>query len=153
MYCDLVADSVIGGIQQEMVAAGVDVGGAEEQQERLADVDEATGAVDVVEPAEPTAAVEPAAAMEATGTADVVEPAEPTSAVEPGAVAATQATEDAPASADEPSASADEPSASASRGRAYGVGGRAYGFGGHTGGEARGGHLRIPETVQLLQCF
>jgi small subunit ribosomal protein S2 len=30
LYCDLVVDSVLDGIQQEMVAAGVDIGAAEE---------------------------------------------------------------------------------------------------------------------------
>ena len=30
LYCDLVVDSVLDGIQQEMVAAGVDIGAVEE---------------------------------------------------------------------------------------------------------------------------
>jgi small subunit ribosomal protein S2 len=37
LYCELVADAVLDGIQQEMVAAGVDLGAAEELEEPLPD--------------------------------------------------------------------------------------------------------------------
>jgi small subunit ribosomal protein S2 len=37
LYCDLVVDAVLDGIQQEMVAAGVDLGAAEEPMEAVAE--------------------------------------------------------------------------------------------------------------------
>lgn len=41
LYCDLVAEAVLDGIQQEMVAAGVDIGAAEDHHEAsFADADE-----------------------------------------------------------------------------------------------------------------
>jgi len=58
MYCDLIADSVLGGIQQEMVAAGVDIGAAEEHREQLDEVVEAVAVVE--ETAEPVDAAEAA---------------------------------------------------------------------------------------------
>jgi small subunit ribosomal protein S2 len=58
LYCDLVVDAVLDGIQQEMSASGVDLGAAEEPLEV---VPEAAG----VEPmAEPVTVAEPAAAAE-----------------------------------------------------------------------------------------
>ena len=84
MYCDLVADSVLGGIQQEMVAAGVDIGAAEDQQEIV------DGEAAVAEPADTAEPVE---------TADASEPAEAAPAAEPAPAA--EATEQAPASTEE----------------------------------------------------
>jgi small subunit ribosomal protein S2 len=63
LYCDLVVDAVLDGIQQEMSASGVDLGAAEEPLEVLPE--EAA-----VEPtAKPVAAAEPAA-----GTGNATEP-------------------------------------------------------------------------------
>lgn len=64
MYCDLVADSVLGGIQQEMVAAGVDIGAAEEQQEQFAEE------VEIVEPAGEVESFESTADSNDQGTGD-----------------------------------------------------------------------------------
>jgi small subunit ribosomal protein S2 len=81
MYCDLVADSVLGGIQEEMVAAGVDIGAQEEQQEILADDEEEEIAkpVEAAEPAEPAEPAEVAEPTESTETvvADAAEPQSP----------------------------------------------------------------------------
>ncbi len=43
LYCDLVVESVLDGIQQEMVAAGVDIGASEEPEEVSLGDDEAPG--------------------------------------------------------------------------------------------------------------
>jgi len=102
MYCDLVADSVLGGIQQEMVAAGVDIGAAEEQQEVVVDDEAAAETADAVEPAEPVKSVEP---VESVEPAEPVEAAQPVEATGPEEVAETQppaeASEDSPASTEE----------------------------------------------------
>ncbi len=60
MYCDLVADSVLGGIQQEMVAAGVDIGAAEEQREQLDEVEVVAVVEEAAEPVEAAEAAIPA---------------------------------------------------------------------------------------------
>ena len=90
MYCDLVADSVLGGIQQEMVAAGVDLGAAEDQQEIV------DGEAAVAEPMDTGESPETA---EPTETAETSEPAEAAPAAEPASAA--EATEEAPASTEE----------------------------------------------------
>ncbi len=93
MYCDLVADSVLGGIQEEMVAAGVDIGAAEDQHEVVADEEE-----EVAKPVEAAIPAEPAEPME---------PAEPTESTDTVAVDAAEAQSPAEASG-EPSDSTDE---------------------------------------------
>ncbi len=40
LYCELVAEAVLDGIQQEMVASGVDIGSAEEPVKALPDDDD-----------------------------------------------------------------------------------------------------------------
>lgn len=78
LYCDLVVEAVLDGIQQEMSASGVDLGAAEEPREVVPDET-------AVEPAaEPAAVAEPAAkaenenapAAEGAGEATPQEPAE-----------------------------------------------------------------------------
>lgn len=94
MYCDLVADSVLGGIQQEMVAAGVDLGAAEDQQE-IVDGDAAV--------AEPTDTVESPETAEASEPAEAAPAAEPAADATPAAEPepAAEATEEASASTEE----------------------------------------------------
>jgi small subunit ribosomal protein S2 len=59
LYCDLVVDSVLDGIQQEMVAAGVDIGAAEEPTQAVPEevaedrAVEESGADEPLAPAEP----------------------------------------------------------------------------------------------------
>ncbi len=94
MYCDLVADSVLGGIQQEMVAAGVDLGAAEDQQEIV------DGEAAVAEPTDTAESPETAEASEPAEAAPAAEPAaDATPAAEPEPAA--EATEEASASTEE----------------------------------------------------
>ena len=68
LYCDLFAGAVIDGLQQDMAAAGVDVGAAEAPPEEALDqaAPEAVAAVAAAEPvAEVAVAAEPAPAVEA----------------------------------------------------------------------------------------
>jgi small subunit ribosomal protein S2 len=51
LYCELVAEAVLDGIQQEMAAAGVDVGGLEEVREPVLDEELAAETESEVEPA------------------------------------------------------------------------------------------------------
>ena len=68
LYCNMIADSVLDGIQQEMVAGGVDIGASEEPAVEVPDVDAAPSEEAPVETAqeaeataEPEAVTEPAA--------------------------------------------------------------------------------------------
>jgi len=128
LYCELAADSVLDGLQEEMRASGVDVGGAEEAP--VEHLEEAAASAPEPEaappsPAEPVAeagAPEPEAAStttepEAEASASVPE-AVP-SAPEPEAEAAPSAPEPvAEASPPEPESDTGEPRAAAADGKA-----------------------------------
>jgi len=77
LYCDLFAGAVIDGLQQDMAAAGIDIGEAEAPPVEV--VAEAPAAEAAVEPAVAAAVAEPAAAPAAAPEAAVETPAEPAS--------------------------------------------------------------------------
>ncbi len=91
LYCDLIADAVLDGIQQELIASGSDIGEAEEV---------------IAEPvvAEPVVAAEPAAADKP---ADA--PAAETPAAEAPAAEAPAPAAEAPAEAEAPAPAAEAP--------------------------------------------
>jgi len=79
LYCDLFAGAVIDGLQQDMAAAGVDVGAAEAPPEEALDQAAPEAAADAASAeAAPDAAAE--AAPEAPAEAEAVAPAQPDSA-------------------------------------------------------------------------
>ncbi len=65
LYCDLVVDAVLDGIQQEMIEAGVDLGESEEPVDE--DLDEMEELAEAEEPAAPEASGEPEVAAEQAG--------------------------------------------------------------------------------------
>ncbi len=73
LYCDLMSDAVLDGIQQEMLAAGIDVGeGEEAPAERLAEAEEEAPAAAATEPG--AAAAEPGAEEKALAVEPPFEP-------------------------------------------------------------------------------
>jgi small subunit ribosomal protein S2 len=64
LYCDLVVDAVLDGIQQEMSASGVDLGAAEEPLEVVPEESAAEPTAEPAATAEPTPVAEPAAGAE-----------------------------------------------------------------------------------------
>ena len=104
LYCELVADAVLDGLQVELRASGVDVGAAQQApKEALPAPAEATPAAAVPEPAAtPAAEAPPAAAAPEPAAAPTVEAAPAEEAPEPAATPAAEAP---------PAAAAPEPAA------------------------------------------
>ena len=73
LYCQLMSDAVLDGIQQEMTASGVDIGAAEELPEELIPAEEEAAAP--VAASEEAATAEPAAEAPAAEEAVAAEPA------------------------------------------------------------------------------
>ena len=106
LYCQLMSDAVLDGIQQEMTASGVDIGAAEELPEDLIPAEEEAAATEAA--AEEAAAAEPAAEAPAAEEAAAAEPAAEAPAAEEAAAAepAAEAPAAAKAAAAEPAAEA-----------------------------------------------
>ncbi len=106
LYCQLMSDAVLDGIQQEMTASGVDIGAAEELPEDLIPAEEEAAATEAA--AEEAAAAEPAAEAPAAEEAAAAEPAAeaPAAAKAAAAEPAAEAPAAAKASAAEPAVEA-----------------------------------------------
>jgi small subunit ribosomal protein S2 len=61
LYCDLVANTVLAGIQAELTASGIDVGAAEEPTEELPPEEFLDSEIELLIPAEPVAEEQPTA--------------------------------------------------------------------------------------------